>query len=150
MAKRGSTAEVDQEGQQDAEVPMDGQEGNGKATKRARQVEYLLEEWDESDLPKRAGGGNRGPRDSVLDKKVLEVIEHYPDGTKGKVILVGRYGNGGQGGISAATTLRKRWSERDKGIAFVSRMLEGDDKTGTRGLFVKYSPGEDTDGGTDE
>lgn len=135
---------VDQiEGRETVASAIEGADGSNKA-KRPRSNEYLLEEWSEDDLPKRQGGGFRGPRDSVLDKQVMAVIEKFPEGTgqldsgKDRLVMIAKYGNGGQGGVSAATTLRKRWSERNKGLTFLSRALDDE----TRGVFVKYVPTE--------
>lgn len=165
MAKRSGTAEAPVAGEDttgndlgtDATEPVEGGSEVTKpardysAPKRPRSSEYLMEEWSSADVPKRKGGGNRGPRDSVLDKQVLQVIDKFPTGTgKGadgedRMILIARYGNGGAGGVSAATTLRKRWVDRNKGVTFLSRQLDED----TRGVFVKYVPVKDDEGATE-
>lgn len=139
MAKRGSVAEADEATVGEAAGGEPDEAGNGKPAKRPRSSEYLLEEWSLDDLPKRKGG-NTGPRTSPLDKKIMEVVEAFPNGTvEGKAVMIARYGNGGQGGISAATVLRKRWASKDAGVKVFSRSLNDENE---RGLFVTYTPGD--------
>lgn len=129
--------------------PTDGETAtDGRKDKRPRSNQYVLEEWDINDLPQRKSGGPSGSRDSQLDKQVLEVMEKFPNGTgtldngNTRLVMIARYGNGGQGGVAAATTLRKRFAQKaeetgvGRGLVFTTRQLNDDE----RGVFVTYDP----------